>query len=125
MLADAFIADQAVFMCTLEIASFAQQTAGPRGTSSDYVEHVKGELLSSLPLEEARQVIVGAAEITRSVGRNQARSFSPNYPDIPARALRNWCEGEGMKIVHGFMMNHDVNHDRFLNEAADAKRPMM
>jgi len=125
MLSAAFIADQTVVMCTLENRSFAQETAGPRGSSRDYVEHVKQELLSSVPPLEARQIIVDAAEITRTAGRRQVRQFSPSAPDIPAMTLRGWCESEGARIVGDFMANHDRNHEKFLSEAAEAKRPAM
>ena len=80
ILAVAFIADQTVFMCTLENRSFAQLTAGPLGTSQDYLEHVKKEVLSSIPLLEARQIIVEAAEITRTVGRSQIRRSQQAIP---------------------------------------------
>ena len=123
MLAAAFIADQTVLMCTLENRSFAQETAGPRGTSRDYVEHIKQELLSSVDPREAKQIIVNAAEITRMVGHSQVRQFSPSAPDIPGKALRDWCESEGVRIVQAFMANHDRDHERFLSEAAEAKRP--
>ena len=83
MLAAASIADQTVFMCTLENRSFAQQTAGPLGTSQDYLEHVKKEVLSSIPLLEARQIIVEAAEITRTVGRSQIPAISASDPADP------------------------------------------
>ena len=125
MLSAAFIADQTVVMCTLENRSFAQETAGPRGSSRDYVEHVKQELLSSVPPLEARQIIVDAAEITRTVGRSQVRQFSPGAPDSPATTLRSWCESEGARIVRDFMANHDRDHEKFLSEAAEAKRPTM
>jgi hypothetical protein len=125
MLSAAFIADQTVVICTLENRSFAQETAGPRGTSRDYVEHIKQELLSSLPPLEARQIIVGAAEITRTVGRSQVRQFSPSAPDISAMTLRSWCESEGARIVRDFMANHDRDHEKFLSEVAEAKRPTM
>jgi len=125
MLAAAFIADQTVFMCTLENTSFAQQTAGPRGTSRDYVEHIKEEVLSSIPALEARRIIIGAADITRTVGRSQARTFSPNYPDFTVPALQNWCESEGARIVRDFMAKHDADHEKFLSEVAEAKRPAM
>ena len=125
MLSAAFIADQTVIMCTLENRLFAEETAGPRGTSRDYVEHIKQELLSSVPPLEARRVIVDAAEITRAVGRSQVRQFSPSAPDIPAMTLRSWCESEGARIVRDFMANHDRDHQKFLSEAAEAKRPTM
>jgi hypothetical protein len=48
-LASAFIANQTVVMCTLENTAFAKQTAGGRGTSRDYLEHVKKEVLSDIP----------------------------------------------------------------------------
>jgi hypothetical protein len=122
-LAAAFIADQVVFMCTFEIASFAQETAGPRGTTRDYLEHVKVEVLSGVPPHEARRVVRRAAEITRETGHNQARTFSPNYPDVPAGALRHWCDTEGRAIVREFMINHDRDHEKFLSELAKDKRP--
>jgi hypothetical protein len=122
-LAAAFIADQVVFMCRLEIVSFAQETAGPRGTTRAYLEHVMTEVLSALPPLEARRIVIGAAEITRETGRNQARSFSPNYPDVPAGALRQWCDTEGRVIVREFIINHDKNHERFLSELVEEKRP--
>lgn len=123
MLASAFIADQTVFMCTLENRSFAQQTAGPRGTSQDYLEHVKKEVLSSIPPFEARQIIVDAAEITRTVGRRQVPAISASGPADTIFALRNWCESEGVRIVRNFMAKHDGNHETFLSEVAQAKRP--
>lgn len=125
ILADAFIADQVVFMCTLEDGSFAKQTAGPRGTSRDYVEHIREEVLSGIPTLEARRIVIGAADITRTVGRSQARRFSPNYPDIPAAALRNWCKTDGTGIVRALMAKHDRDHEKFLSAVAEAKRPTM
>jgi hypothetical protein len=122
-LAAAFIADPVVFMCTLEIHTFAQETAGPRGTTRDYLKHVRTEVLTSIPPSEAKRIVIGAAEITRETGRNQARTFSPNYPDVPAGALRHWCDTEGRVIVREFMANHDRNHERFLSELAENKRP--
>ena len=121
ILAAASIADQTVFMCTLENRSFAQLTAGPRGTSQDYLEHVKKEVLSSIPPLEARQIIVEAAEITRTVGRSQIPAISASGPDT-VFALRNWCETEGVRIVHNFMEDHDGNHEKFLSAVAEAKR---
>jgi hypothetical protein len=44
-------------------------------------------------------------------------------PDASLLALRNWCEGEGVRIVRDFMAKHDAEHERFLNEVAKAKRP--
>ena len=124
ILAAASIADQTVFMCTLENRSFAQLTAGPRGTSQDYLEHVKKEVLSSIPPLEARQIIVEAAEITRTVGRSQIPAISASGPaDISA--LRNWCESEGVRIVRNFTAKHDGDHEKFLSEVAEAKRPAM
>jgi hypothetical protein len=114
ILADAFIADQVVFMCTLEDGSFAKKTAGLLGTSRDYVEHIREEVLSGIPALEATRIIVGAADITRTVGRSQARKFSPNYPDIPAPALRKWCETDGTGIVRALMAKHDQDHEKFL-----------
>jgi len=125
ILASAFVADQVVFICTLEIKSFAQQTAGPLGTSHDYLEHIRKDVLTGIPTLEARRIILGAAEITRETGRSQARTFSPNYPDIPAAALRNWCQTEGITIVRSLMAKHDENHEKFHSEIADAKRPAM
>jgi hypothetical protein len=125
MLAAASIADQTVFMCTLENRSFAQQTAGPRGTSQDYLEHVKKEVLSSIPPLEARQIIVDAAEITRTVGRRQLPAISASGPADTIFALRNWCETEGVRIVRNFMEDHDRNHEKFLSAVAEAKRPAM
>jgi hypothetical protein len=124
ILAAASIADQTVFMCTLENRSFAQLTAGPLGTSQDYLEHVKKEVLGSIPPLEARRIIVEAAEITRTVGRGQIPAISASGPaDISA--LRNWCESEGVRIVRNFMAKHDGDHERFLSEVAEAKRPAM
>lgn len=125
ILASAFVADQVVFMCTLEIKSFAQQTAGPLGTSQDYLEQIKTEVLTGISPLEARRIVVGAADIARETGRNQARTFSPNYPDIPAAGLRNWCQTKGIAIVREFMTKHDENPEKFHSEIAEAKRPMM
>jgi len=125
ILAAASIADQTVFMCTLENRSFAQLTAGPRGTSQDYLEHVKKEVLSSIPPLEARQIIVEAAEITRTVGRSQIPAISASGPADASSALRNWCESEGVRIVRNFMAKHDGDHEKFLSEVAEAKRPAM
>jgi hypothetical protein len=122
-LAAAFIADQVIFMCTLEIVSFAQETAGRRGTTRYYLEHLSAEVLSGVPPFEARRVVKGAVEITRETGRKQARTFSPNYPDVPAGALRHWCDNEGRVILREFMTNHDRNHERFLRELAKHQRP--
>jgi len=122
-LAAALIADQTVFLCTLEYPSFARDTAGPRGTSRDYVEHIKAELLRGVPALEVRRIVVAAANLTRETGRRQAHAFSPNYPDIPAAALRRWCASEGSRAVRDFMASHDQDHTKFLDEVADAKRP--
>jgi hypothetical protein len=125
LLAEAFIADQTVFMCALEFPAFVQETAGPRGTSRDYREHVREEILSSLSPVEANRLIVGAAEIAREAGCRQARTFSPNYPDIPAAALRTWCDTDGRGVVRAFMAKHDNDQIKFLSAIAQAKRPAM
>jgi len=122
-LAAASIADQVVFMCTLEFPAFVTETAGPRGTTRNYLDHIREELLSSIPPEEARRIVIGAANITRETGRSQARQFSPNYPDAPAAGLRKWCDTEGRAIVKDFMANHDKNHEKFLSEVAKEKLP--
>jgi hypothetical protein len=124
-LAAASIADQVVFMCTFEIHNFAQETAGARGTARDYLDHVRAEVLSSIPTLEAQRIILRAAEITRETGHNQGRRISPNYPDVPAGALGKWCHSEGRVIVQEFMANHDRNHEKFLSELAEDKRPAM
>jgi hypothetical protein len=125
MLAAAFIADQTVVLCTVDNPLFARQTAGPLGTSRDYLEHVRAEILSSIPPREARRIVVAAADITRRVGLSQVRAFSPNYPDIPALTLRRWCDTDGTGLVREFIAKHDSDHDQFLKEIADAKRPTM
>jgi hypothetical protein len=125
MLASALIADQTVVLCTVDNPLFARQTAGPLGTSRDYLEHIRAEILSSVAPQEARQIVVAAADITRSVGRSQVRAFSSNYPNIPALPLRRWCDTDGAGLVREFMVNHDSDHDNFLKKIADAKRPTM
>jgi hypothetical protein len=125
MLASAFIADQTVFICSLDGTSFARQTAGPLGTSRNYLEHIRAEILDSIPPQEARRIIIAAADITRNVGRNLAKAFSPNYPDIPARALRRWCDTDGASAVREFMAEHDSDHDSFLKRISEAKRSAM
>jgi hypothetical protein len=123
MLAAAFIADQTVVLCTLDNPAFARQTAGPLGTSRDYLEHIRAEILSPISPQEARQIILAAAEITRSVGRSQVKALSPNSSDIPAQALRRWCDGDAVGLVRNFMVNHDSDHEKFLQQIAEAKRP--
>jgi hypothetical protein len=53
------------------------------------------------------------------------KEFSPNYPDIPAFALRRWCNSDSASLVRDFMAKHDSDHDKFLKEIAEAKRPTM
>jgi hypothetical protein len=125
ILAAAFIADQTVLICSLDNPSFSRQTAGPRGTSRDYLEHIKPEILSSIPLLEARQIVIAAANITRNVGRSQVKQLSPKYPDTPALALKKWCNSDGIGIVRDFMAKHDSDHEQFLKEIAESKRPAM
>ena len=74
--AAAFIADQVAFMCTFEIPSFALETARARGTTRDYLDHVRADVLSSIPPLEAKRIVLRAAEVTRETGRNEARVFS-------------------------------------------------
>ena len=125
MLASAFVADQTVFICSLDGTSFARQTAGPLGTSRDYLKHIRAEISDSIPPQEARRIVIAAANIARNVGRSQVKVFSPNYPDIPALALRRWCDTDGASAVREFMAEHDSDHDRFLKRISAAKRPTM
>src|SRR5262249_7121033 len=71
MLASAFVADQTVFICSLDGTPFARQTAGPLGTSRDYLKHIRAEILDSIPPQEARRIVIAAANIARDIGRGQ------------------------------------------------------
>ena len=73
-------------MCTLEISSFAQETAGPLARSGDYLAHVKEEVLSSIPLEEAGKSLFAQRTSHGKRGVAKPRLLA-ELPDIPALAL--------------------------------------
>ena len=87
-----------------------------------FAEHVKKEVTVDLPEPEAGEVRVTAADTARHVARQELQLLRGQKPDVPAEALKNWCDRSAKYFIIEIMNKHQEKHDEFDRLMEAAKR---
>lgn len=121
MLVPAYTAMNYALLCGQDDAHFLPQASGARGTVLSYAEHVKDEVIESLSHEESLVVVTKAADVARSIAREQLRRIVPTYPKGRSDEIVHWCYSAAIAFVRAFMEHHDSEHDAILRELEHAR----
>ena len=118
LLIPAYIAQNFAGLCVGQNAQFLAGTVVVR----DFTQHVKQEITVDLPEAEAAQVRVMAADAARDVARKEMESIRGENFNVPADALRQWCEGSAKQFILEIVRQHSQKHGQFEMLTAAAKR---
>jgi hypothetical protein len=102
------------------------QPVGPRGGVVHYAEHIKNEIIKSLPEKESVSILADAAGRARVLAREQLQlKVIMGDPAQHEQRLAAWCEGFVTNFAAQIMSDHDRDHDGFLQQLYDAKQPSL
>lgn len=109
-------------LCATEPGWVGAQPRGARGYAIHYAQHVKDEVIASLPQNEAVTVLKSAADAARNEARAQLRN-KVIVADKAAEAVRfrEWCNGYVNGFIADLIRRHDGDHVAFLRNVEVAK----
>ena len=100
------------------------QPKGPRGSVVHYAEHIKNEIIQNLSQAESVTILTDAAGRARDVAREQLRSqVIMGDQARHEQRLVTWCGGFVSDFAAKVINEHDQDHDNFLRQVDQAKRP--
>jgi len=122
LLVPAYTAMNFATVCGQVDPFFVFDTSGPRGTTLEYAQHVKDEVISALGHDEAATVLKNAADTARSTARQVLRGVTSNNQGISDAEVAKWCKDHAKSYVRTFIDVHDGKHEAFLEQIERAKR---
>lgn len=122
ILTRADIADNFVEYCAQFDPSILQHTNSTVGNIRALALHIRGEVVSGLPFEEANQIIIRSAQAARAGALLSVRRLYGPNPDEERARLTEWCQHSAEPSVQEFVKAHDQNHDQFDAFIENAKR---
>jgi hypothetical protein len=122
ILARADITQNFVFYCAQYDSSIIERTKSSVGDAQQLMLHIRGEVVSGLPQEEAVQVVLRAANAARAGALMAVRQpYGPDHTEEDAR-LASWCEKDVVPSVTEFINRHDHHHELFDEAIQKAKQ---
>jgi hypothetical protein len=120
LLVPAYVAQNFAALCVAQDARFLSDLNGGTASVGAFAEHVKKEATFGLPESDAANVRVAAADTARLVARQELQLLRGPKPDVPAEALKRWCDRSAKHFILEIMSKHREKHDEFdrLGEAA-------
>src|SRR5215213_3601591 len=124
LLIPAYTAMSYAGLCSMEQDWAVAQPRGPSGVAINYAQHIKDEVIASLPEKDAVTVLKMAADEARNDARAQLRD-KVIVPDkaMESRRLRDWCNGHVKEFIVNLIRQHDGGHDSFKQNVELAKSP--
>ena len=82
------------------------------GDTRALAQHIRGEVVAGLPLEEANQIIIRSAQAARAGALLAVRRLYGPNPDEERTRLTEWCQHSAEPSVQDFVNAHDQHHDQ-------------
>ena len=120
LLVPAYIAHNFAAMCNAEKPTPDQQNRIK--TISAFVDHVKIEVTTGLPEQEAEEVRISAADTARNVARNEMLFLGAQGPYVPTDTLIRWCERSAETAIAEILKTHEKRHEEFDRLTDEAKK---
>jgi hypothetical protein len=117
-----FLAQNFAAICVTSDPNFLSDLKDGGHAVDIFADHVKFEITANLTQEEARSVVLAAANNARHVAREELRRLIPEYPALPADKLDPWCKAEAKSYILAVTKKHFDEHDQFLKIIEYAKR---
>jgi hypothetical protein len=114
------MAQNFVAICSLHNPGFLQDTAGAHGTMLWYAQHMKEEVIASLPPTEAHTVMVEAAGKAKAMALDIVHAMDRDGLVDQIR-MNAWCAGSAKPFIEKTIVRHDTQHASFDRLIAKAK----
>jgi hypothetical protein len=122
LLTPVYLAQNLTSVCAARNPAFLARTGGPFGTTHAYAQHVKEEVIASLPSSEADLVMRTAADAAKAAALQQVRALKSPSPEIEAERTDQWCRISAEGFVREIVRSHDVEHEGFVQGVEHAKK---
>ncbi len=95
----------------------------PRGASTvdEMSEQTKREITDGLTDDDAKTVVLVAANTALKASRDEMLKLSPEYPKLAAEPLFRWCHDDAMPYILNVIRKNQQEHDEFLKIIKKAK----
>jgi hypothetical protein len=115
------MAQNFVVICSLHNPAFLQDTSGAHGTMLWYAQHMKEEVIASLPPREAQAVMVEAANKAKAAALNIVHAMDRGGLVDPVR-MNAWCAASAGPFIEKTIARHDTQHAFLDSLIAKAKQ---
>jgi len=122
VLTRADIAHNFAYYCAQYDPSIIARTKSSVGDMQALMLHIRKEVTTGLPQDEANKIIVRSANAAR-IGALMAirKQYGPGQSDDHVR-LANWCENSVVPSLNEFVVRHDEHHNLFDDAYRQAKQ---
>lgn len=115
------MAQNFVLICSVHNPAFLQATSGVHGTMLWYAQHMKQEVIASLPGREARAVMVEAADVAKAEALKVVHTMASGGV-VDAAQMNAWCEASAKPFIEATIGRHDTQHALLDEMIAKAKQ---
>jgi len=113
LLVPAYMAQNFVAICVTEDPQFPRELDNGIASVSAFAEHVKNEVTADLAETDAATVRITAADTARQVARHELDLLRGDQSEVPADALRRWCDRSVKHYIFEITSKHQEKHQEF------------
>lgn len=107
--------------CRINDQAFLSELFHGARTVDELSDQTKLEITEGLTDDEAKTVVLVAANTALKAARDEMRKLSPDYPKIEAQLLFRWCNNEAKPFILNVVYKNQKEHDEFLKIIKKAK----
>jgi hypothetical protein len=120
-LAPVFLIQNIATTCRINDPAFLSELPHGANTVDELSDQTKWEITEGLPNDEAKKVVLVAANTALKAARDEMSKLSPEYPKIEAQPLFRWCTNEAKPFILNVVHKNRQEHDEFLKIIKKAK----
>ena len=107
--------------CRINDPAFLSELPHGANTVDELSEQTKQEITDRLTDDDAKTVVLVAANTALKAARDEMHKLSPEYPNLPAEPLYRWCHNDAQPYIMNVIRKNQKEHDEFLNVIENAK----
>src|ERR1019366_2042574 len=107
--------------CRINDPTFLSELSHGANTVDELSEQEKREITDGLTDDDAKTVILVAANTALKAARDEMHKLSPEYPNLPAEPLYRWCHNDAQPYIMNVVRKNQKEHDEFLKNIENAK----
>jgi hypothetical protein len=116
-----FIIQNFTATCQINDPAFLSELPHGANTVDELSEQTKREITDGLTVDDAKTVVLVAANTALKASRDEMRKLSPEYPKLEAEPLFRWCHYDAKPHILNVVRKNQQEHDEFLKIIEKAK----